>query len=294
MVKRILLFVITNLAVAAMLMIVVAVLGAVGFAVGPTRLPLAPLAAACLALGMGGSLVSLLLSRWSARKLLGVRLVDEQTPENDLQWLRATVTRLASRAHLPQPRVGVYDSTEVNALATGPSRKRSLVAVSSGLLHNMSREEVEGVLGHELAHVANGDMVTMALLQGVMNVFVLSCPWCVTRALRGRLGARAARVLGRAAQMVLLLLLGLLGALTVAWYSRRREFRADAAGARLVGRSKVQAALRQLTRTRGRVEASPDTLAALKISGRDAWLEAFSTHPPLEARLAALERLPDE
>ena len=170
--KRVFLFLLTNIAVVVTLSIVLSVLG-VGRYVGPGGLDMQALAVFCLVWGMGGAFISLQISRWMAKRATGVRLIDGKTGQADLDWLHTTIARLAQQASLPMPEVGVYDSPEVNAFATGPSKSRSLVAVSSGLLRAMRQEEVEGVLAHEMSHIANGDMVTMTLLQGVINAFVM-------------------------------------------------------------------------------------------------------------------------
>src|SRR5688572_26761809 len=170
--KRIFLFLLTNLAIVVTLSIVMSVLG-VGRYVGPEGLNIGALATLCLLWGMGGAFLSLQMSRWIAKRATGVQLVDGRTGTRELDWLYDTVGRLTRQASLPMPEVGVYDSAEVNAFATGPSKSRSLVAVSSGLMRSMRKDEVEGVLAHEVAHIANGDMVTMTLLQGVINAFVM-------------------------------------------------------------------------------------------------------------------------
>jgi heat shock protein HtpX len=290
MTKRIVLFVAANLAIVAMVSALMMILGAVGFAVGPDRLPLIPLAAACMAWGVLGALISLWLTRWIAKRALTIRILDGKTGDNDLDWLHGTARRLADRASLPTPEIGVYESPEVNAFSTGRSRRRSLVAVSTGLLRNMSRDEVAGVLGHELAHIANGDMVTMALLQGVLNSFVLFFVRLAVRALRRRVSVRVLDAVAVGARIALEFALAMLGAVIVAWFSRRREFRADREGASLVGGTALLDALKQLVRTRDRIDASRPALAAFKIAGGGAWFELLATHPPLEKRISALER----
>jgi heat shock protein HtpX len=227
------------------------------------------------------------MSRWVAKFSLGVKLVDGRTGHRELDWLHATVERLAGQAGLPMPEVGVYDSPEVNAFATGPTRSRSLVAVSSGLLHAMDHAEVEGVLAHEVAHVANGDMVTMALIQGVVNAFVLFLAriagWIASSAIKDE---RLARFVDFGVYMVAQLAFGLLGLLVTSAFSRRREFRADAGGAELAGREKMTAALRKLQRTHELIDPGTPALASFKIAGVPKSL--LSTHPPLEDRIEAL------
>ena len=287
--KRIFLFLLTNLAVVLTLSVVLSVLG-VGRYVGPGGLDIRALAIFCLVWGMGGAFISLQLSRWMAKRATGVTRIDGQTGRPELDWLHSTVARLTQQANLPMPEVGVYDSPEVNAFATGPSKSRSLVAVSSGLLRAMRRDEVEGVLAHEVAHIANGDMVTMTLLQGVMNAFVMFLARVIAFALasRGRDDDR-----GGVNYLVVFLLeivLGIFGSMVTAWFSRQREFRADYGGATLAGKDRMLAALRRLAANRELVDPRHQALATAKINGTRNWMVFFSTHPPLEARIAALER----
>ena len=294
MVKRFLLFVATNIAILAMVSIVMAVLGQLGV------LDLAggqgALLVLCAVWGMGAAFVSLLISRWMAKRAMGVRLVDGRTGNADLDWLHNKIGQLAQQANLPMPEVGVYDSPEVNAFATGPSKKRSLVAVSSGLLNGMGRQEVEGVLAHEISHIANGDMVTMTLIQGVVNAFVLYLAHVVAGIVRAAvrdergpslLSVLASQLTFIAAQIVF----GIMGSMITAWFSRQREFRADAGGAGLAGRGAMTQALRRLQAFQGRVDTTrAPELATLKIAGgRSRLMQLLSTHPPLELRIAALE-----
>jgi heat shock protein HtpX len=294
-VKRVFLFVLTNIAILAMVSIVLAVLGQLGV------LDMAgghgTLLVICAVWGFGAAFVSLLISRWMAKRAMGVRLVTPDARDAEEQWLYATVSRLAQQANLPTPEVGVYESPEVNAFATGPSKRRSLVAVSRGLLRSMSREEVEGVLAHEVAHVANGDMVTMTLVQGVVNAFVLYLAHVVAMIARGALSSRDERgpsVLGMiAGQLVFFaaqIVFGVIGSMITAWFSRQREFRADAGGAALAGRGSMVAALRRLLASQGRVDNTVAEYATLKIAGgRRGLMALLATHPPLEQRIAALE-----
>ena len=296
MAKRIFLFLATNILIMVAISVVVTILGM--FFPGLRQGGLGGLLALSLIWGMVGSFISLQLSRWMAKHSLGIQLVDGATGHPDLDWLHATVERLARDAALPMPEVGFYESDEVNAFATGPSKSRSLVAVSTGLLRTMDRSEVEGVLGHELSHVANGDMVTMALLQGVVNAFVMFFArivgWAAGRALAGNRdddrGPSASEwMIQMAVTMVMQILLGILASLVTSWFSRRREFRADAGGARLAGRAKMIAALRKLQSVHEALDPRAGELATLKISGKS-WIAAFSTHPPLDVRIEALER----
>jgi heat shock protein HtpX len=246
----------------------------------------------CFAWGMGGAFISLAISRMMAKWMMGVKLVDGRSGQPELDWLHNTVQRLTQQAQLPMPEVGVYDSPEVNAFATGPSKSKSLVAVSSGLLRSMRREEVEGVLAHEVAHIQNGDMVTMTLIQGVVNAFVLFLSRAIAFAIRQGSDSRNAYLLSFVAMIVLQIVFGIIGMFIVAWFSRAREFRADAGGAALAGRQNMIAALRRLLQSKELVDNSEPAMATLKISGkRSGWMMLASTHPPLEARIRALEEL---
>jgi heat shock protein HtpX len=297
MAKRVFLFVLTNIAILLTVSVAMSVLGALGI----VRLSgggQGALIVFCLVWGMGASLVSLAMSRQIARWSLGVKLVDGATGIADFDWLYNTVGHLARQANLPMPQVGVYESPEVNAFATGPTRKRSLVAVSTGLLRGMSRSELQGVLGHEMAHIANGDMVTMTLVQGVVNAFVLYLSHLVAAVVRSAVGSRDAEdrgpsfvglIAGQVAFLLAQILFGLLGSLVTSWFSRRREFRADRGGAQLAGPENMIAALRRLMATRELIDTQSAALASFKIAGRRGFLDLFSTHPPLEQRVAALE-----
>jgi heat shock protein HtpX len=290
--KRIFLFLLTNLAIVLTLSVVLSLLG-VGRYIDPDGgLNIQSLAIFCFVWGMGGAFISLQMSRFIAKRMTGVQLVNGQTGNADLDWLHATVSRLTQQANLPMPEVGVYDSGEVNAFATGPSKSRSLVAVSSGLLRAMRKDEVEGVLAHEVAHIANGDMVTMTLLQGVINAFVMFFARIIAFALANRGGSRDDRGGGVNYLVVFMLeiVLGILGSMITAWFSRQREFRADHGGATLAGRDRMLGALRRLAANRELVDTQHQALATLKINGKRGWGVFFSTHPPLEARIAALER----
>jgi heat shock protein HtpX len=288
--KRILLFVLTNLAIMVTLSIVLNLLGVAGYIRPDGGINHTALMVFAFVWGMGGAFISLLMSRFIAKRSLGVKLVNGQGGHPELDWLYNTVSRLAQQANLPMPEVGYYESPEVNAFATGPSRRKSLVAVSSGLLGQMRREETEGVLAHELAHIQNGDMVTMTLIQGVVNAFVLYLSRVIAGVVRNAVDARYAMIVGFAVTIALDILLGILGMIIVAWFSRAREFRADAGAASLAGREKMIAALRRLQSTTRLIDNSEPELATLKINNRRAML-LFATHPPLEARIQALETM---
>jgi heat shock protein HtpX len=263
---------------------------------------LAGLAVFCLVWGFAGAFISLALSRLMAKWMMGVRVIPPETGDPTLSQLVETVHGLARAANLPKlPEVGIYESDEVNAFATGPTRSRALVAVSTGLLQRMGSREVEGVLGHEITHVANGDMVTMTLIQGVINSFVLFLArvlaFVVSQALRSRderdSGGGALQYL---LAMVFQIVLSILGSLVVFWFSRWREFRADAGGARLAGRQNMINALRALQRLYEpeamQAEAQQhQAFQSLKISGPAGGIaRLFASHPPLEERIARLER----
>lgn len=299
--KRIFLFLATNLLIMVTLSIVMFVLGiffpGIGQYTHGNTLNLGGLMVFCLVWGMGGAFISLQMSRWMAKTSMGVRLVDGTSGHADLDWLYNTVERLSRDAGLPMPEVGFYDSPEVNAFATGPSKSRSLVAVSSGLLRTMNRAEAEGVIGHEIAHVANGDMVTMTLIQGVLNAFVMFFArivgWAVGQAMRKddeegpSFGSMMAQMVVTIAAEIAF---GILASFVTAWFSRQREFRADEGGARLAGRQNMIAALRKLMTYQESIDTHHGELAAMKISGKS-WMSLLSTHPPLEVRIAALEKL---
>jgi heat shock protein HtpX len=286
--KRILLFVVTNLAIMVTLSIVLSLLGISGY-VQEGQLNIPALLVFCFAWGMGGAFISLLLSRFIAKRAMGVRLVDGRSGHADLDWLHQAVQRLTQQANLPMPEVGYYESPEVNAFATGPSKNKSLVAVSSGLLRTMRREEVEGVLAHEVAHIGNGDMVTMTLIQGVVNAFVMFLARLIAFGVRAGSDSRNAYILSFVVMIVLQIVFGFLGMFVVGWFSRAREFRADAGGAALAGKANMIAALRRLVGTKELIDNREPALATLKISGARSWMALAATHPPLEARIRALE-----
>jgi heat shock protein HtpX len=299
--KRIFLFVTLNIAVMFTISIILRVLG-IGPYLTPYGINYYNLMGFCLVWGMGGAFISLALSRVMAKWMMGVHVIDPQTRDPDLQQLLHTVYQLARGAGLPaMPEVGIYDSPEVNAFATGPTRSRALVAVSSGLLSRMRSDEIEGVLGHEISHVANGDMVTMTLLQGVVNAFAMFLSriiaFAISQAMRGdreddrdRVGAPS--MFGWLIQMVLEMVFLLLGSIVVAAFSRYREYRADAGGARLAGRDSMIRALERLRQTYDYIDPQAQPAAqTLKISSRPQGLMAlFSSHPPLEERIERLRR----
>ncbi len=290
--KRIFLFIATNIAVVLTLTIVLRILGVDRY-VGPGGLNIGALAGFSLVWGMTGSVISLLISRWMAKMSTGMTIVDGRTGDPRADRVYGIIAGLAQKAGLPMPEVGIYDSPEVNAFATGPSRSRALVAVSTGLLRSMNDDEVEGVLGHEVTHIANGDMVTMTLLQGIINAFVIFFSRLIAYVIANRGDSRERGSSGGSFLVVIALqiVLGILGSLITAWFSRQREFRADKGGATLAGRERMIGALRRLAANEEAVDTRNQALATLKINGARNWMVFFHTHPPLEVRIAALERM---
>ncbi|RHX91421.1 protease HtpX [Leptospira yasudae] len=288
--KRIGLFLLTNILVVVTISIVTSVLG-IGPYLDANGINLSSLLVFCFLWGMGGAFVSLLLSKFMAKMMMGVKIIDPRSASGAERELYSKVERLARTANLPMPEVGIYHSPEVNAFATGPSKSSSLVAVSSGLLQTMDNSEVEGVLAHELAHVANGDMVTMTLVQGVVNAFVMFFSRIISYALSTMVKDELQYTVRLVANILLSILFSILGSIVVAYFSRTREYRADAGGAKLAGRQNMIAALEKLRRTfdAPEDERGGDALATMKISGHSKWMALFSTHPPLEARIAALK-----
>ena len=290
---RILLFIATNIAVLVVISIVFSLLGLDGIlAANQVDLNLQALLVMSAVIGFSGSLISLLMSKWMAKRAMGVQIIDPQQARTSTErWLIGVVQRQAQQANIGMPEVGVFNSPEPNAFATGASRNNALVAVSTGLLQNMREDEVEAVLAHEITHVANGDMVTMALIQGVVNTFVVFLSRLVGFFV-DRVLLKNDRGLGIGyyiSSIVAQLLLGILATMIVMWFSRRREFRADAGGASIAGSGKMIAALQALQRSAGQAEL-PSQMAAFGISGRTtSGLQAlFLSHPPLEHRIAAL------
>jgi heat shock protein HtpX len=288
-VKRVFLFVVTNLAILVVLGFVMSLFGISGQSATGTLVIAA-------IFGMGGSFISLAISKWIAKRSTGAEVIDH--PRDQVEaWLVQTVQRQAKEAGIGMPEVAVYPSPEVNAFATGMNRNKALVAVSTGLLENLDRDEAEAVLGHEVSHVANGDMVTLALIQGVLNTFVILIARLVANLIDAFLSSDdeegESGGLGwlgyMAVTIVMELALGILASIIVMWFSRQREFRADAGGAGLAGRHKMIAALRRLQQLH---EPShlPDQMAAFGIHGKQSGLaKLFMSHPPIEQRIAALE-----
>ena len=289
--KRVLLFLATNLAILIVLSIVANILGLDRYlAVRGGNLQGLLIFAALF--GFGGAFISLAISKWMAKRAMGVQVIEQ--PRNSTEaWLVDTVRRLAQQAGIGMPEVGIFDSPEPNAFATGASRNKSLVAVSTGLLQRMNQNEVEAVLGHEVSHVANGDMVTLTLIQGVVNTFVIFLSRIIGNIVDRTL-FRSENGRGPAyfiSVIVCELVLGILASMIVAWFSRYREFRADRGGAQLAGRNNMVAALERLKSAH---EPLPAQLAAFGISSGDGprgFQRLFMSHPPLDERIAALGRL---
>jgi len=291
MFKRITLFLLTNLAVLVLVSIVMSILG-----VNPSTF--AGLLVFAALFGFGGSLLSLFLSKWTAKRFSGAQVIEQ--PRNEVErWLVETVRRQAQAAGIGMPEVAVYDAPEINAFATGANRNNALVAVSTGLLRAMDRDEAEAVLAHEVSHVANGDMVTMALLQGVLNTFVIVLSRVVGRLIDGWLsGGRDNGGVGIGyfvSVVVLDMVFGLFASMIAMWFSRHREFRADAGGAALAGKPKMIAALERLAQNHGQ-NTLPRQIAAFGISGGigHGLRKLLLSHPPLEERIAALRSAPPE
>ncbi len=284
---RIALFLLTNLAV-------MVVFGLVLSLTGIQSSSIQGLLIMALLFGFGGSIISLMMSKWMALKSVGGEVIEQ--PRNDMErWLMQTVEQQSRQAGIAMPQVAIYHAPDINAFATGASRNASLVAVSSGLLQNMSRDEAEAVIAHEISHVANGDMVTMTLVQGVVNTFVIFISRILAQLAAGFLGGNREEgeesngnpMIYFVVAMVLELVFGILASIITMWFSRHREFHADAGSARLVGREKMIAALQRLKTSYEPQEAS--TMMAFCINGKSKSLsELFMTHPPLDKRIEAL------
>ena len=290
--KGIFLFLLTNIAVIAVASITLSVLGVSGY-VGQYGLDLGNLLAFAAVFGFAGSLVSLFMSKWMALQMTGAKVIDPQHPESPAEaWLVQTVHRLADKAGIGHPDVAIYPDPAPNAFATGWNRNNALVAVSTGLLENMTQDEIEAVLAHEVAHIANGDMITMALLQGVVNTFVIFfariAGYFVDRVIL-RNEDDAPGIGFYVASFIFEILFGILASTIVMWYSRKREFRADAGGAYLAGRDKMIAALKRLMMIHEPAHL-PEQLAAFGInqSISEGLMALFASHPPLEKRIEYL------
>jgi len=291
MAKRIFYFLLTNVLVLLTITIIFTLLP-IGNYIGETGLQYGPLLIFSAVIGFTGSFISLAISRWMAKRMMGVQLINPDNPQNDYEALVVEkvyrLSRAAGLAHMPQ--VGIYHSPEVNAFATGPSKKRSLVAVSAGLLNEMDDDAIEGVIAHEVAHIANGDMVTMTLLQGVVNTFVVFLSRIVAYIASQFVREEIAPIVHFIAIIVFQILFSILGSIVVFAYSRHREFHADRGGADLAGRDKMRHALESLKAYANRVaDADQDTaVATMKINGKKKATSLFSTHPDLDERISRL------
>lgn len=287
--KRILLFLVTNVAIVLVLSLTMRLLGVEPYLTA-NGLNLQSLLIFAAVMGFGGSFISLALSKWLAKKSMGVVVIEQASNQTE-SWLLETVAKMSKEAGITMPEVGIFNSPEVNAFATGMSKNSSLVAVSTGLLNTMTREEAEAVIGHEVAHAANGDMVTLALIQGVVNTFVLFFSRVIGHTV-DRIVFKNEEGHGPAFFITMIvseLVLGILASMIVMWFSRQREFRADAGGARLASRAAMIAALERLNSLHP--APLPDRMAAFGIAGggNGGIKRLFMTHPPLEERIAALK-----
>lgn len=291
MFKRIGFFILTNILIMVTISIIINILG-IGRYITAAGLNVPTLLAFCLVWGMAGAFISLLLSKTMAKWTMGVKILDLSAVSGVEGELVEMVRRLSNAARIPMPEVGIYESPEINAFATGPTKKRSLVAVSTGLLNNMDKNEVEGVIGHELSHISNGDMVTMVLIQGVVNSFAMFLSRIISYFVSTMVKEEMEYLVRFILTIILDILFTILGSIIVAFFSRKREFAADFGSAKLAGKGKMIAALKALQRT---IEAPADPrgseMASLKISShKKGFLHLFSTHPSLEDRIAALEK----
>jgi heat shock protein HtpX len=290
--KRIGLFLLTNLAILLVLSVVLRLLGVERILDEQgTGLDLYSLLIFSAVIGFGGSFISLAMSKWAVKRSTGARVITQARNATE-EWLLATVARQAQQAGIGMPEVAIFDSPAVNAFATGATKNSSLVAVSSGLLNTMTKQEAEAVLAHEVSHVANGDMVTLALIQGVVNTFVIFLSRVIGH-LVDRVVFKTERGHGPAfwiTSIIAQMVLGILASIIVMWFSRRREFRADAGGAQLAGRQHMIAALERLQK--GQAAQLPDELIAFGISSkaRETVSTLFMSHPPLSKRIEALRQ----
>ena len=294
MAKRIFLFIFVNILVMLTITIITSVLG-VNHYMNANGLNYLNLLVFCLIWGFGGAFISLAISRWIAKFSMGITPINPDHCTATERELYQKVAKLAQKAGLPNtPEVGIYESADVNAFATGPSKSKSLVAVSSGLLNRMDNQEIDGVLAHEISHIANGDMVTMTLIQGVVNAFVMFFARIVAFATTQFVKEDIRPIVNLIVVIVLEILFSFLGMIVIAWFSRKREFKADQGGAQLAGKSSMISALSALQRVYenplAEGEETPKSIAAFKISNKSSFLEVFSTHPPLEVRIQTLRQ----
>ena len=288
--KRIFLFILTNIAVLLVINITLRLLGVDRVLDESGAINFSALMVMSAVIGFSGSIISLLMSKWMAKRSVGAQVIENPQDPTE-RWLVETVRRQAQAAGIGMPEVAIYDAPDVNAFATGWNRNAALVAVSTGLLHSMSRDEAEAVLAHEVSHVANGDMVTLALIQGVVNTFVVFFAKLfgilVDRVLLKNDSREGPGIGAFVAEIAAQIVLGILASMIVMWFSRQREFRADAGGANLAGRQKMIAALERL-KVNHEQAAMPQNMAAMAISSQGGFSRLFMTHPPLEERIEAL------
>ena len=288
--KRIGLFILTNMAVLLVINITLRLLGVDRVLDQSGSINFNALLIISMVIGFSGSIISLLMSKWSAKRMVGAQIITNPIDPTE-RWLLETVSRQARAAGIGMPEVATYDAPDVNAFATGWNRNNALVAVSTGLLQSMSRDEAEAVLAHEITHVSNGDMVTLALIQGVVNTFVIFFAKLfgilVDRILLKNDGRNGPGIGAFVAEIAAQMVLGVLASIIVMWFSRQREFRADAGGASLAGRNKMIGALERLKVNHEQVTL-PEKMAAFGISGGGSFSRLFMTHPPLDERIAAL------
>ena len=290
MFKRIILFLLTNLAIVLLLNITLRLFG-VDRIFDQNGINYTGLLILSLVIGFGGSFISLAMSKWSAKWMTKARVISQ--PANEMErWLLETVAAQSKRAYIGMPEVAIYDAPEINAFATGMNKNASLVAVSTGLLEKMTRDEIEAVLGHEVAHIANGDMITLALIQGVVNTFVVFLARVIGYVVDSAInkGRRGPGVGYWVATIVAEIVLGILASTIVMWFSRQREFRADEGGAFLAGRDKMVMALKKL-QSAYEPSSLPKQMQAFGVSGNTSISRLFMSHPPLSERIEALENI---
>ena len=290
MFKRIVLFLLTNLAIVFLLNITLRLFG-VDRIFDQNGINYTGLLILSLVIGFGGSFISLAMSKWSAKWMTKARVITQ--PSNEMErWLLETVAAQSKRAYIGMPEVAIYDAPEINAFATGMNKNASLVAVSTGLLEKMTRDEIEAVLGHEVAHIANGDMITLALIQGVVNTFVVFLARVIGYVVDSAInkGRRGPGIGYWVTTIVAEIVLGILASTIVMWFSRQREFRADEGGAFLAGRDKMVMALRKL-QSAYEPSSLPKQMQAFGVSGNASISRLFMSHPPLSERIEALENI---
>jgi len=290
--KRIFLLIVTNIAIMVVLSIVASVLGLDRFLTA-NGLNYTALLGMSAIFGFGGAFISLAISKWMAKMSTGARVITQPTNSAEM-WLLNTVERQARAAGIGMPEVAIFDSPEPNAFATGMTKNSSLVAVSTGLMQSMQQDEVEAVLGHEISHIANGDMVTLTLVQGVVNTFVFFLSrvigYVVDNALSRGEERRGPGIGYMVTVIVMQIVLGFLASMVVAWFSRQREFRADAGGAHLAGKRKMIAALQRLKAAHEVPSELPKQMTAMGIREGGGVMALFATHPPLDVRIEALQK----